>query len=259
MARLRWSDREPQDRPAPVDWRCASLIMATLFLNFSFCMSYGLDLCCFGPLVVHAGVLWAGVLLVTALFFLGPAMAVQAAGRRVFGVIQNSFGSFPTLVLRLCVVVFLAVWIAKLLAVPTLWALARIPGREPSSTETSLIASVLLAFLFFTGFQSTRTSASLALFTNKLGLAILIAAFIRVHDGWAAVPAGFPTAGQPRVIEQFWYGLSRLAFYVAPLALLAADFCFRSRRRRDTPSPPASNRKPTPPDALTVDHDNGSG
>ena len=34
--RLRWSDPEPDDPSAPVDWRCTSLIIATLFLNFSF-------------------------------------------------------------------------------------------------------------------------------------------------------------------------------------------------------------------------------
>ena len=200
--RLRWSDPEPNDPTVPVDWRYAALIIATLFLNFSFCMNYGLVLSSFGSLPVVAVVLGAGALLLMALFFIGPAMAAQAAQRRVFGLIEDSFGSIPALVLRVCAVVFLALWIAGLVAVPMLWALARVPERETSLFKTILIAIGILVFLFSTGLQNIRTSARLALFTNKLCISILIAAFIRVHDGWAAIPAGFPTAGQAPTVEQ---------------------------------------------------------
>ncbi|HUE00087.1 MAG TPA: hypothetical protein VMR62_10990 [Bryobacteraceae bacterium] len=90
------------------------------------------------------------------------------------------------------------------------------------------MAAGIVLFLFLTGLQSVRTSARLALFTNKLSIAILIAAFIRVHDGWAAVLAGFPTQGQPPAVQQICHGLSQLAFYVAPLLLLAADSAART-------------------------------
>lgn len=231
--RLRWSDPAPEDSSAPVDWRYISLIVATLFLNFSFCQNYGLVLCGFGSLPVVALIQGAGALLLMALFFIGPAMAAQAAQRRVFGLIGDSFGSGPALVLRACAIVFSALWIADLLAVPTLWAMARVPGRERSPFEIILMAIGTLLFLFSTGLTNIRTSARLALFTDKLCIAILIAAFIRTQDGWASIPAGFPTAGQPPMLEHLFYGLSHLALLVAPLALLAADFGSRIAKRRE--------------------------
>jgi hypothetical protein len=206
--------------------------MATLFLNSSFCISYGLVGRYSDSLPFHVATLGAGALLITALFFMGPAMAVQAAERGVFGAIENSFGSIPTLALRLCVVLLMTSWIAELVAVPTLWALERVARRELSPTEMGLIAMGVLAFLFFTGSQGVRSSARLALFTIKLSLAILIAALIRVHDGWAAIAEGLPSGSQSPAIEELWYGLSRIAFYVAPLSLMAADFAFRQRRKQ---------------------------
>jgi hypothetical protein len=170
--------------------------------------------------------------LITVLFFSGPAFAAQAARQPVFGSLENSLGSIPTFAVRLCCVLFLSVWIAKLVAVPTLWALTRNPESELSSIETGMIAAGILAFLFFTGLQSTRTSAKLALFTNKLGIAILVAAFIRVHNGWASVPAGFPTAGQGPAIPRLCHSLSALASYAAPLGLLAADLTFHLPKRK---------------------------
>jgi hypothetical protein len=44
-----------------------------------------------------------------------------------------------------------------------------------------------MVFLAFTSLHSVQTTAKLALFINKLGAAILIAALIRVHHGWPAV------------------------------------------------------------------------
>jgi hypothetical protein len=128
--------------------------------------------------------------------------------------------------------VFLALWMANLVAVPALWALWREVMRGLSSTEAGIAAAGLLTFLFLTGLQSTRTNARLALFTNKLGVAILVAAFIRVNDGWTAVPSGFPTSGHEPLVPHLWYGVSHLAFYVAPLGLLASDFGFRAPGRK---------------------------
>jgi len=71
----------------------------------------------------------------------------------------------------------------------------------------------------------------LALFTNKLGIAILIAALIRVHDGWPAVVQGAGTSAERPSVWEAWYLVRQLAFYVAPLGLLAADFGRRIERR----------------------------
>ncbi len=232
MRRIRCSDPEPDDPSIPVDWRCTSLIIATLFLNFSFCINYGLVLCCFGSLAVVAGVLGIAALLLTALFFIGPALAAQSSRCRIFVLVEHSFGSIPALVLRFCALVYLSRWIADLVALPALWALAYVPGRERSLPETAVLAVGILVFLFLTGLQSVATSARLALFTNKLCIVILIAAFIRVHDGWAAVPGGFPTGGQPPAVQQIVHSLSLLAFYVAPLLLVAADYAARIAGRK---------------------------
>lgn len=216
----------------PVDWRCTSLIIATLFLNFSFYMNYGLVLCCFGSLAVVAGVVAIAALFLTALFFIGPALAAQSSRHRIFVLLEHSFGSIPALILRFCALVYLSRWIADLVALPALWALAHVPGRERPLPETAAMAAGIVVFLFLTGLQSVGTSARLALFTSKLCIVILIAAFIRVHDGWAAIPAGFPAEGQPPAVQQIYHGLSLLAFYGAPLLLLAADYGARIAGRK---------------------------
>jgi hypothetical protein len=100
IRRLRWFDPETDAPATPVDWRWAALITATLFLNFEFCERHGLDLVDFGNLPVDAAVLAAGSVLLTALFFLGPAMAAHASNRPLLGLMENSFGSIPALLLR---------------------------------------------------------------------------------------------------------------------------------------------------------------
>lgn len=146
--RLRFSDPEPDDPSMPVDWRWSSLIIATLFLNVSFCAGYGLALCSFGSPAVVAGVLGIAALLLTALFFIGPALAAQASRRRIFGLVELSFGSIPTVVLRACAIAFLTLWIAQLVSVPALWSLAYVDGHERPLAETVLIAAGIVVFCF---------------------------------------------------------------------------------------------------------------
>lgn len=98
--------------------------------------------------------------------------------------------------------------------------------------EYALCAAAILAFVFATGLQSIDTEAKLAVFTNKLALAVLIAALIRVHDGWRAVPLGFHPAGKQLPISDAGDAIAALSLYVAPLALLAADFGLRCRSRQ---------------------------
>ena len=102
-----------------------------------------------------------------------------------------------------------------MLAVPTLWALSVSSGE--GSVKLGIIAAALLLFLLFTGLQGVRTSVKLALFTDKLGIAILIAALIRVRDGWASVPGGFGIAGLYPHALQFTPGLSNIISHRMPL------------------------------------------
>ena len=230
VRRIRWYDPESDGASTPVAWPTASLIVATLFLNFAFMNHVRLWLFC--PLPLFALLAGAVALLVTALFFMGPALATHAAGRPLFLVIADSLGSIPAFGLRLCSVLYLVLWIATLIAVPIwLWS-SRFPGRQVSPAKVVIFAAVLLAFLFVTGRQSLRTEAKLALFTNKLAFAILIAALIRVHQGWPAALGGDWASGGRSWGSEVWAGLSELAFYVAPLGLVAANFGRGSHGRR---------------------------
>ena len=180
MLRLCWFDPEPIDLSTPIDWRFAALTIATLFLNFSFWMHDGAALWMSCALPLYAIGVGAVALLLTALFFVGPALASYTAKRPLLGIVENSLGSIPAYGLRFCGVVFLMLWIAKLVSWPGFGLLPGIIRRDVTSMESGAITAGLLVFVFITSFQSLRTSAKLTLFTNKLGLAILVAASIRV-------------------------------------------------------------------------------
>jgi hypothetical protein len=228
--RVRFFDKDSGGKSTPIDWRWAAIILATVFLNFSFFEVHGLDVAGFGSLAVDATVLCVAAVLITLLFFIGPALAVRATQRPVLSLLEDSIGTIPTLAVRFCCVLFLFLWIARLLAVPTLWALSM--SRGEGCFKTGIIAVALLLFLFFTGLQSVRTSAKLAMFTDKLGIAILIAALIRVRDGWASVPGGFGIAGLYPHALQFTSGLSNIASYAAPFGLFAAEYASRIPSRK---------------------------
>ncbi len=157
---------------------------ATLFLNIHFWVRHADDLSMHYPLLTHAGIVAGAALLISVLFFFGPALAVQKAKRSVFEVIEGSVGTIPALILRACSVIFLVIWMAEMTAVPLLWWIGSILRREAAWTESVLAAAAILAFVFITASQSATTNAKLALFTTKLGAAVLLAALIRVHEGW---------------------------------------------------------------------------
>ena len=160
--RVRFFDKDSGGKSTPIDWRWAAIILATVFLNFSFFEVHGLDVAGFGSLAVDATVLCVAAVLITLLFFSGPALAVPSTQRPVQSLLEDSIGTIPTLAVRFCCVLFLSLWIARLLAVPTLWALPM--SRGEGCFKTGSIAAALLLFLLFTGLQSVRTSAKLALF-----------------------------------------------------------------------------------------------
>jgi hypothetical protein len=104
--------------------------------------------------------------------------------------------------------------------------------RKASPAELGIGAAAVLMFLFFTGQQSFQTRARLAAFTNKLGIAILVAALLRVHEGWPALLGPFNPDEDRGWLWYAWSAFSMLALYVAPLALLAADLGRRSHDRK---------------------------
>jgi hypothetical protein len=94
VRRIRWFEPDKDDPSGPIAWSAASLVTATLFLNWSFtAQSGGLWLFC--PLPLYAMLLGIFALLLTGLFFIGPASATRAAGRPLFPVVEDSLGSIP--------------------------------------------------------------------------------------------------------------------------------------------------------------------
>lgn len=208
----------------PLAWPFAALIGATLFLNFPFWFERGLYLWTPGSFPRYAVVVAGSTLLIAALFFVGPALAAHAARRPLFDVVESSFGSIPAWGVRLCCIWFLAVWIGDLVSWPASRFVTFILRRNSSVFESAAIATSLVALLLITGLQSFRIGAKQALFTDKLGLAILLAALIRVHQGVPTALKGFPTFSDNSVLSIAWHGLSLLASFVGPLIFLLADF-----------------------------------
>jgi hypothetical protein len=222
VLRLRWFDREPTNQPSSVDWRDAALITAALFLNIHFWFSYGNELWMFCPILPYTFIVAAVAVLTTTLFFVAPAAITQATNLPLHRAAENAVGSVPAFGLRICTISFLVLWMANSIVVPALWWLNSILRRGVSTKEVWIIVAAIVAFVFFTGLQSTKTIAKLALFGNKLGIAILLAAIIRVHEGLPEAMNGFPHSDNP--LPEFWRGLSLVMFYVAPLGFLAGNF-----------------------------------
>jgi hypothetical protein len=207
--------------------------MASLFLNFAFWHLENPNFWVLGELTRYAAVVFGAAILVTALFFVGPALATQAAGKPLLNVAQTSLGVIPSFGVRLCSTVFLVSWMAATVAIPASWLLQFILRRNFSAMESGFVAAGIFLFAFVTGLQTLHVTAKLAVFTNKLGIAILVAALIRVRDGWARVWSGaWYTVVQSSPSNE-WHGVVMIFFYAAPLFLLAAGYGGRVRMPTD--------------------------
>ena len=215
-----------------IDWRDAALILSTLFLNLPFWLAHDFDLPLFDPVSVHGVILGVAAQLIATVFFMGPALAAQRARKPLAGLLEDSFGSIPAWGLRLCCVVFLVLWLGYS-PLGLLWRfMPFVVHHIPSDMEATAVTAAVGLFLFATSLQSLRTNAKLAVFTNKLAIAILIAALLRVREGWPAVLNGLPIPGERSGRLDAWHGFSLLVFGVAPLALFAATFGSRIGGRK---------------------------
>lgn len=186
-------------------------MIATLFLNFAFWYAPNQNY----PLIGHASAYSsiATALLMAALFYFGPAALCQRRRHSLLEVAAGSLGSVFAYAFRLNCILFLTVWIAQVVGVivflcPT-WA--RLNPAGP--VKQGLLAAVLVLFLFATGLQGLRANARLAWFTNRLAVAILIAAFIRVRHG---LPSAWQANSYWNTIDA-WRHFSILCAYAAPL------------------------------------------
>ena len=235
VRRIRWFDPDPDDLQSPENWRHASWILATLFLNVFFWTAFETAFWVLYPLPIYAVVVVIAALIVAGLFFLGPALAAQRAEQTIFQIVDRSVGTLPGFVLRCAGIGYLALWLAFLLDLPVLWWGARFASRATANWEIGLAVGVILSFAFFTSAQSLPTRGQLAKFTCFVAIAILIAALIRVRDGWPAALRVTFSSGDARysLAAQGWHGLSTITFGVAPVAFLGASYGRRVTTRQD--------------------------
>lgn len=217
----------PEDPAATIGWRAAAVVLATLFLNLFFWWGPAGHFYFSGTRSAFFGSLGMVTILVVGLFFLAPALATHRSRGSLFDLVAASFGSGPAVAFRWLSALFCLLWMAGTSGFLTPNILRFASNREMSAGASAFVGGLLMLFLFATGLQSLGVLSRLALFTDKLGVALLIVATIRVRrylpDAWIATDL---TDGiLPRVAEPL--------LFIGPMALLAADFGSRLRSRKE--------------------------
>lgn len=220
-----------EDPSSPLDWKLQMWMMSTLFFCLPFWEFPGGELWMMWPLPQYALVLALCTALLTAVFFLGPALAVQASGKSLTGTVALSVGSVPAEAVRLCCIGMLVLWIAHLLG-RSLFTVNHAAELGGADWVVGCLAVVVLGFLFVTALQSPPVSGKMAFLSTKFGLAILLAALFRVRDGWPAIQHGFVSQGEFTGQRVVWHGFAFLVAHMAPLALVAAGWGGRIHGRK---------------------------
>jgi hypothetical protein len=213
--------------------RQEAALLATLFLNFAFWHVFGNALWFPFPLPVSAVLIALLSALVCLLFLAGPALAVYRSGNGLFPAIEGSLGAVPTHAIRLCSFWFLALWLSDLVRRPASWELSTILHRDTDLWDTLIASALLLAFLAYTALQSHQTCVTLAKFTNRLAIAVLLAAAIRLHEAWPTTLPILLTTGPDTPSRFPFQRFTHLAFDLAPLALLAAAYAQRLTSQKE--------------------------
>ncbi len=225
--RFRWSDARDAQASEYDNWRLPALIVATAFLSPVFVSGFATFPTSWGPSACFGGGLALACALL-GLFYLGPAMMVRSARRPLFDVAECSFGAAAAVLFRLGCILYLTVLAATWLS--TITFLTSRHGLPPLWTR--LLGGVAALYLFSTSVQGLRTSSRLAFFTNRLSLAIIVAALIRARSGWAeAWPWWVAQPGDWTIQDIVQYAGMRI-LYGAPVAFLAVLFAHRVESRR---------------------------
>jgi hypothetical protein len=224
VLRLCWSYSLDEEQSSSADWRCSALILGTLFLNFPFwfaqCGQIGMDV----PIVSYAAILALFSLTIAVCLLIAPAVSVQRARVPLFSAVALSLGSVPAVLIRACSLVFLVIWMAGLSSV-----LGFVFSKRGEAFEDTCTAAAVVGFLFITALAGPKTSARQARFATRLGIAILLAAFLRVHEGWSAIPHGFSNVG----LRYLPRGASAVAFSIAPVVFLGGTLLQSMPARKD--------------------------
>lgn len=227
MLRVRWFEIDDPD--SQVEWPALAPILAALFFNAVFWVLSEHALWRFNWPPFDFAASSAFGLACAALFFVGPALAAQAAGS-FRSVLASALGTVPGFCVQMACVVYLIVWISQLLSTAGVFLSLANPPRP--AIELGIIGSAILLLVYLTGCQSVRTSSALARFTIRLAAAVMIAALIRVRSGWIAIPWSPPSNSEYSLAQNTWRSFSDISFYVAPLAFLAAIFSARLASRK---------------------------
>lgn len=182
---------------------------ATLFFHFQFWFFHGNTLSLGHSLLVNTICLALFATTLALLFVAGPARAIQRS-TGLFPAIENSLGRLPAQAIRLCTIYVLVDSLARTVAISAGWQLPFILRRDVASYETAITATLLLLYLAY-----TARHQSMDRFTLRLSLAVLIAAALRVREGWPEILTIRPASTDFRTLED-------LALTIAPLGLLAA-------------------------------------
>ncbi len=229
--RLRWWDPQAGEG-AIVPWFYSLLLLAPLFLNPAFWYGEGPEFQFHGPALQYFIQVLGGAILLAALFYLGPALAAQSSKRSVFELAEISLGSIGALGLRVASTVFLVLWLGEQVNVMVRWSILFWNGSRASATTEGVAAVVLVLLIFWTALQNITIAAKLAFFTNKLAVALLFVALIRVKAGW---PAAFHAFDKQTILVEapdLWIGLAKLSFWAAPLLFLASNFARGCQSRK---------------------------
>jgi hypothetical protein len=201
------------------------VIIAALFFNFAF-WDVGGPGGVSGPYLVVCSAAEAAV--ISALFFLGPALRAWASRRNLIEAAAESFGTFAAFAFRALCILYLIIWISA--CADGIFRIGLVGIHwDPSRFEEKAVVGLLVMFLFATALAGMRSNAILAAFTSKLALALLVAALIRARAGIPITWTSQSYVSSTSIVRD----LSEIGFYAAPLLLLASSFGGRCQSKRD--------------------------
>lgn len=229
--RLRWSDPEDEEGK-PLDWRLPALVTATLVLNFWFLGQRAAAAAYWGSPARSALIGSALVLVTLGVFYLLPALFAYSRAQTILEVADRSLGFLTGRLLRAVCILHL---IAAASGAPGAFTFVLeevVVGRNSRSVLVTAVGVAATALLFLSAFGGWRASASQALFTNKLSLALMAAALIRIRGGWAEGWCQWIESGGYQPISHSILYAGVVLAYLAPLAFLAALFAHRTGSKR---------------------------
>ena len=138
---------------------------------------------------------------------------------------EDSFGRIPALVLRLCCVAYLLTVMANVISLFSFSILVLLGWPHRASAFTALV----LIFIFVTSRGGEHSNWKRSWFSDKLMMAVLIAALIRMRDGWPALAKPVEASAS---LEELLPSLWRLSGFVAPLLLVGANLGRQLKSRK---------------------------